>query len=62
MAQLVILALIGAGAYYGWKTFKREMNRVDQRLRDVEAGKSTKTGVPTLKQGEDGVFRPSDDD
>lgn len=61
MAQLVIIALLGAGAYYGWRAFKREMNRVDQRLRDVEDKKASTREVPTLKQGEDGVFRPSDD-
>ncbi len=62
MGQLVILALIGAGAYYGWKAFKREMKRVDGRLRDVEEKGDKKSGVPTLHQGEDGVFRPRDDD
>ncbi|PLX36227.1 MAG: hypothetical protein C0606_16145 [Hyphomicrobiales bacterium] len=63
MAQLVVMALIGAGAYFGWKAFKREMARVDKRLRDVEKDKrKAKDSVPTLRAGDDGVFRPSDED
>ncbi len=36
MAQLIFFALVGAAAYYGYRSFKREAQRVSQRVREAE--------------------------
>lgn len=57
MPQLIGMALVGGLLWYGYRTFKREMERVGKETREAEARAREKT---VLKQGEDGVYRPSD--
>ncbi len=59
MPQLIGLALVGGLLWYGYRAFKREMERVGKETREAEAKAKSKT---MLKQDEDGVYRPSQND
>ena len=58
MPQIVLVALIGAGLWIGWKALKKEMNRVDARLRETKTAE--KAPVKLEKDPETGVYRPRD--
>ena len=60
MAQLIALALVGGVAWYAWRAFQREMTRVGNELRDT--GKVDDDAPTRLERGEDGVWRPKQDD
>ena len=57
MPQLIAVALIGGVLWYGYRAFKREMERVGRETRKAE---KTRQEVASLKKGKDGVYRPSD--
>lgn len=59
MPQLIGLALVGGVLWYGYRAFKREMERIGKETREAEAKAKAKT---VLKQDEDGVYRPSQSD
>lgn len=59
MPQLIAIGLIGGVVWYGYKAFKREMDRINAETRAAEKKKTTKT---VLKQDKDGVYRPMDDE
>lgn len=59
MPQLLGIALLGVLLWYGYRVFKREMERVGRETRAAEARAKAKT---VLKPGEDGVYRPVDRD
>ena len=59
MPQLIVLALVGGAAWYGYKAIKREMDRVGRQTREAEVKKQSPV---KLTQDEDGVFRPKDND
>jgi hypothetical protein len=37
MPQILFFGLLGAAAYFGFRSFKREANRVHQKVRRAEA-------------------------
>lgn len=57
MPQLIAIALIGVLLWYGYRTFKREMERVGRETREAEVRAKEKS---VLKPGEDGIYRPAD--
>ena len=57
MPQLIGIALVGGLLWYGYRAFKREMERVGKETREAEARAEAKT---VLKPDEDGVYRPAD--
>jgi arginine exporter protein ArgO len=59
MPQLIAIGLIGGVVWYGYKAFKREMDRINTETRAAEKKKTAKT---ILKQDKDGVYRPMDDE
>lgn len=59
MPQLIGLALIGLVVWYGYRSLKREMERINKETREAEAKAKSKT---VLKQDKDGVYRPMKDD
>lgn len=58
MPQLIIVALVGGAIWYGYRAFKREMDRVAAETREAELKRQPAT---RLKKGKDGVYRPSGD-
>ena len=63
MPHLLILVLAGAGLWLGYKWFRRETRRVQADLRKAEEALKQKEAseIPTLKQDEQGVYRPKSD-
>ena len=59
MPQLIAVALIGGVLWYGYRAFKREMERVGRETREAEQAKKE---VTSLRKGKDGVYRPSGKD
>lgn len=59
MPQLIGLALVGGVLWYGYRAFKREMERIGKETREAEARAKDKT---ILRQDEDGVYRPIERD
>ncbi|MBC8131315.1 MAG: hypothetical protein H7Y08_13450 [Rhizobiaceae bacterium] len=56
MPQLILLGLVGAAAFLGFKQLKQEALRVSERNRRNEA--ETRTGAQgTLVRGDDGIYR-----
>lgn len=66
MPQLIALGLVGVLGYYCWKTLKKEMSRVSEKVREAEASvkdKTKKSDVPTLKKDpETGIYKLDHDD
>lgn len=60
MPQLLALALVGGVVYYGYRVFKKEMQRVAAELDAAEEQQSPKK-VTILHKDEDGVYRPKQD-
>ena len=59
MPQLIGLALIGGVVWYGYRAFKREMQRIGRETREAEMhAKEAKKGKE-LVRGKDGVYRPN---
>ena len=59
MPQLIAVALIGGVIWYGYRAFKREMERVG---RETRAAEKSKSNSQPLQKGDDGVYRPKDTD
>lgn len=59
LPKLIIFALIGGAAWYGYRVIKREMGRVGEEL--DAADKEKKIKDITLEADDDGVYRPKDD-
>lgn len=56
MPQLILLGLVGAAAFLGFKQMKKDAIRVSERNRRFE--EETRTGAQgTLVRGEDGIYR-----
>ncbi len=55
MPQLIAVALVGGLLWYGYRIFRREMERVGRETREAENKASNRT---ELEEGEDGVYRP----
>lgn len=61
MPQLIAVALIGGVIWYGYRAFKREMERVGRETREADLNAKKDDAMP-LQKGEDGVYRPGDTD
>ena len=62
MPQLIFLGLIAVGGYFAWKAIKREMARVDQKVRKAKMEREGKP-TETLEYDETtGTYRPKDKD
>jgi membrane protein implicated in regulation of membrane protease activity len=61
MPQLIFFAVIGIVAYYGYRSFVREAERVTAKVRQHE--KQAKTGATgtLVKDPETGVYSPAKD-
>ena len=61
MPQIIVIGLIGAGLWLGWRAVKREMARVDRKLREAEAEAASKEApIPLERDPETGVYAPKD--
>lgn len=58
MAQLALFALIAVVVVVGWRIAKREMARVEDKLKKTEEKDAGKAGIETLEADQDGVYRP----
>ncbi len=62
MPQLIFLGLIAVGGYFAWKVLKREMARVDKKVRKAKMEREGKP-TETLEYDETtGTYRPKDED
>ena len=61
MPQLIAAALIGGVIWYAYRAFKREMARVARETRETDS-RSGKNPPAKLQKGEDGVYRPADNE
>ncbi len=62
MPQLIFLGLLAVGGYFAWKAIKREMARVDQKIRKAKMEREGKP-TETLEYDENtGTYRPRDED
>ncbi len=57
MAQLIFFALVGAAAYYGYRSFKREAQRVSQRVREAEKEVQNHAQGTLVQDPETGEYR-----
>jgi len=58
MPQLIFLGLVAAGGYYAWKALKKEMARVDVKVREAERVKAEDRGELLERDPETGHYRP----
>ncbi|MCC2111154.1 MAG: hypothetical protein KDJ16_03880 [Hyphomicrobiales bacterium] len=59
MPQIVLIALVGAGVWLGWRILKKEMARVDRDLRKAEDDPiHGENPVALEKDPETGVYKP----
>ncbi|MEQ8298359.1 MAG: hypothetical protein RIB55_17960 [Nitratireductor sp.] len=61
MPQLIFFALVGAVAYFGYRAFLREANRVSARVRRAEREAETHAAGTLIKDPETGEYRPARD-
>lgn len=62
MPQLIILGLIAVGGYFAWKVLKREMARVDEKVRKAKMEREGKPTETLEYDEETGTYRPNDKD
>jgi hypothetical protein len=62
MPQLIFLGLIAVGGYFAWKAVKREMARVDKKVRKAKMDKAGKPTETLEYDEETGTYRPKDED
>ncbi len=60
MPQLIFYALVGVVGWYGYKTLKKEMTKVSEKIRKEEDGQPKAVGE-LEKDPETGVYRVKDD-
>lgn len=60
MPQLIGLALVGGVIWFGYRTLKREMERISAETREAERKAEQKRNGSELVRGEDGVYRPQE--
>jgi len=61
MPQLIILAVIGIAAYYGYRSFIREAQRVTAKVRQQEKQAATGANGTLVKDPKTGVYSLSKD-
>lgn len=62
MPQLIFLGLLAVGGYFAWKAIKREMARVDQKIRKAKMEREGKPTETLEYDEESGTYRPRDED
>ena len=65
MPHILILALVGAGLWVGYRLLRDETRRVNEKLRHAEAElkRRDETAIPSLEPDpETGVYGPQDGD
>ena len=62
MPQLIIIGLIAVGGYFAWKALKREMARVDNKIRKAKMEREGKPTETLEYDEETGTYRPKDED
>lgn len=62
MPQLIALALIGAVIWYAWRALQKEMARIGDEMKETVRKKEPQGRFTALEKGEDGVYRPKQDD
>jgi len=60
MARLLLILLLGAAAWYGWRWFRRQQARVTRDLKDAEGTIAREKTVELERDPKTGVYRPSD--
>ena len=61
MPQLLVLTLLGAGLWAGYRWYRRQVKEVASELRAAEEAlrRREENAIPTLKQDpETGIYRP----
>ena len=61
MPQLIFLAVIGAAAYFGYRAFVKEAQRVTARVRRAERERQTGTTGTLVKDPKTGEYRLAKD-
>jgi hypothetical protein len=61
LPKLIILGLVAAAIWYGYRVIKREIVRVRTQLREAEDEKKQKSEIQPLEKDQDGVYRLKDD-
>ena len=61
MPQLVFFALVGVAAFYGYKSFVREANRVTAKIRRQESQSANGTIGTLVRDPKTGEFRLAKD-
>ncbi len=62
MPQLIFLGLLAVGGYFAWKAIKREMARVEKKIRKAKMDKAGKPTETLEYDEETGTYRPKDKD
>ena len=62
MPQLIFLGLLAVGGYFAWKAVKREMARVDKKIRKAKMDRAGKPTETLEYDEETGTYRPKDED
>jgi hypothetical protein len=60
MVRLLLVALAGAAAWYGWRVLRRQQDRVNKALWEAEASLARKEPVRLEKDPKTGIYRPTD--
>ena len=58
MPQLVLFALLAVAVIIGWRIVKREMSRVEDKLKKTRGNGGAPKEIETLEKDRDGVYRP----
>ncbi len=61
MPQLILLLLVLDAAWYGFRSFKREAERVTKRVRREEKEAANRAHGTLVKDPKTGEYRPEDD-
>ncbi|MHC1549867.1 hypothetical protein [Phyllobacterium sp. K27] len=57
MPQLIFFLLVGIAAYYGYRSFKREAQRVSKRVREAEKEVQNRSQGTLVQDPETGEYR-----
>lgn len=57
MPQLIFFLLVGIAAYYGYRSFKREAQRVSKRVREAEKEVQNQAQGTLVQDPETGEYR-----
>lgn len=61
MPQMIFLALVGAAAYFGYRSFVREADRVTAKVRRTERQNATGANGTLVKDPKTGEYRLAKD-